>query len=285
MFDKHFVGGFCGGITGTVAAYPLDTVKVRIQSGCLAIEQPSIRQVIKISYYTSDKFRALFRGIASPLVTLAPSNALAFYVENRVMKHLQDETIRNHVIAGAASGVFQAMINSPTELVKIQMQIDNTKFKNSFYCAKTIVSDHGLLKLRQGMLITLCREIPAFAGYFGAYDLIVNDVLNYQYGDAAFDDIKPFIAGGFAGMFSWYLTYPIDCIKTRIQAQDMSSKSKLTIRTVWKDLKAEGELKSDMYLRSAGMKATLVRAFICNSVTFGTVALVLQVWDKLGRIF
>ena len=45
----------------------------------------------------------------------------------------------------------------------------------------------------------------------------------------------------------------------------------------------EGEMINDMMLRSAGMKATLIRAFICNSVTFGTVALVLKVYDTLGK--
>lgn len=74
------------------------------------------------------------------------------------------------------------------------------------------------------------------------------------YGNAIFDDIKPFIAGGVAGMMSWYVTrkdlkkrekikqknhnhksnthlqsffiYPVDCIKTRIQAADLNSGEK-----------------------------------------------------------
>ena len=45
----------------------------------------------------------------------------------------------------------------------------------------------------------------------------------------------------------------------------------------------EGQMANDMMLRSAGMKATLIRAFICNSVTFGTVALVLKVYEQMGK--
>ena len=180
--DKHFLGGLAGGLTGTVAAYPLDTLKVRLQSGCVAIAQPSCTDLLKKSYYTSDKFRTLFRGIGSPLLTLAPANALAFYVENQAMSYLQEETVRNHIIAGAASGVFQTFLNSPTELIKIQMQIgDEKRFKNSLECGKSIFQKHGAFMFRRGMLITLFREIPAFAGYFGMYDLMVNDVLGYQY--------------------------------------------------------------------------------------------------------
>lgn len=281
--DKHFLGGLAGGVTGTVAAYPLDTLKVRLQSGCVAISHPSSISLLKTSYYTSDKFRTLFRGIGSPLLTLAPANALAFYIENQAMSYLQEETVRNHILAGAASGVFQTFLNSPTELIKIQMQINETRFKNSFSCGKYILEKHGMCGMRRGMLITLFREVPAFAGYFGMYDLMVNDVLGYQYGNAMMDDVKPFIAGGVAGMISWYVTYPVDCVKTRIQATDLSSGEKPRIRTVMRQIHKEGQMANDMMLRSAGMKATLIRAFICNSVTFGTVALVLKVYEQMGK--
>jgi len=277
MFDKHFVGGFCGGITGTIAAYPLDTVKVRLQSGCIQVQPPTLREIIKVSFLTSDKFRHLFRGIASPLVTLAPSNALAFYVENRTMNYLQEESIKNHIVSGMVSGIGQALINGPTELVKIQMQVHETAFKNSFSCARQIVAEHGILKLSRGVTVTLCREVPAFGCYFGSYDVIVRDLLKYSGGDGIFDRIKPFIAGGFAGMISWYATYPIDCMKTRIQASGVTEE--VSLRKTWLDLRREGEMMNDMCLRSAGMRATLIRAFISNGFTFGTVALVLSLWD------
>ena len=61
------------------------------------------------------------------------------------------------------------------------MQINETRFKNSFSCGKYILEKHGMCGMRRGMLITLFREVPAFAGYFGMYDLMVNDVLGYQY--------------------------------------------------------------------------------------------------------
>merc|ERR1712157_530279 len=102
-------------------------------------------------------------------------------------------------------------------------------------------------------------------------------------GNATFDDVKPFIAGGVAGMMSWYVTYPIDCIKTRIQATDLNSSEKPKIHKVIQQIHREGDMINDMMLRSAGMKATLIRAFICNSVTFGTVALVLKVYDTIGK--
>merc|ERR1719229_1784151 len=102
------------------------------------------------------------------------------------------------------------------------------------------------------MGVTLMREVPAFGCYFGSYDIVVNDILRYQGGDTLFDRTKPFLAGGFAGMFSWYFTYPIDCVKTRIQASSFTQRP--TARQTFLDLKLEGEMQSDMMLRSAGMR-------------------------------
>lgn len=86
MIDKHFIGGFCGGVSGTLAAYPLDTVKVRLQAGDAAghfskaeksFDALKLKDILKVSY--RHNLKQLFRGVASPLVTLAPANALAFY--------------------------------------------------------------------------------------------------------------------------------------------------------------------------------------------------------------
>lgn len=282
--DKHFVGGFCGGITGCVASYPVDTVKVRLQVGKLAMEGPTFRQVLTLSYYSSPTFRASFRGIASPLVTLAPSNAIVFFVENQVLNRLNGTSVRHHIVAGMAAGITQGVINSPTELIKIQMQVScSTKYKSSFECAKSIYREHGLRKFGTGFRSTLAREIPAFGIYFGIYEALLLSAGYDNQAHGISETLKPFVCGGVAGVGSWYLTYPIDCVKTRIQANNLDAKTGMSMRTAWQAIKKDGVMYDDMALRSGAMKATLTRAFIANGVTFGTVALFLKAWDRYGR--
>ena len=61
-----------------------------------------------------------------------------------------------------------------------------------------------------------------------------------------------FLAGGFAGIFSWFFTFPIDTIKTRIQ--NGSSK---TIKDAYK----KGNLWS-------GLSFCISRAFFVNGIHF-----------------
>lgn len=192
----------------------------------------------------------------------------------------------DHAIAGSISGLTQAFINGPTELLKIQMQVDSEmpnnrgtpKYKNSFDCAKHIVNQHGYKSLSKGMGITIFREIPAFAIYFGVNNLGL-ELMNFNPDGSSLEELKPFLSGGLAGMASWYINYPVDCIKTRIQSVPIDQK--YSISQGWNTLKQEGQMKYDMTLKTSGMRATLLRAFICNSVTFGTLSLFLRFYDQI----
>ena len=119
--------------------------------------------------------------------------------------------------------------------------------------------------------MTFCREIPAFACYFGSYDIFY-EIFNFFTPDfRTFDYLNSFAAGGVAGVLSWYATYPIDCAKTKLQASSSNKSMRLIIKEVIND-----GIKNDMLLKSTAMKTTLMRAFVCNGVTFGTVTIVLQ---------
>lgn len=66
-----------------------------------------------------------------------------------------------------------------------------------------------------------------------------------------------------AGVFGWLSTYPIDVIKTRIQAQDMKNQE---YRNTWHCFKTvyRGE---GMRVMFAGVGATIIRAFPTNAAT------------------
>ena len=80
-------------------------------------------------------------------------------------------------------------------------------------CLRHIWHCEGVRGVFRGLNITIVREIPAFALYFGTYEAMTRQ------SDAG----KPvgtahlLAAGGFAGMFSWMFTYPIDVLKSRLQ--------------------------------------------------------------------
>ena len=67
--------------------------------------------------------------------------------------------------------------------------------------------------LYKGFWITVCRDVPSYAIYFGSYEYF-----KYLLSNGASDTslgVK-FLSGGLAGSMSWICIYPIDIIKTRV---------------------------------------------------------------------
>jgi solute carrier family 25 carnitine/acylcarnitine transporter 20/29 len=88
---------------------------------------------------------------------------------------------------------------------------------------------------------TIARETISMPVYFNTYEYLTT-VTN------------PFLAGGIAGMTSWFITYPIDTMKTRKQLNKDKNIKML-------DLIKQGNLYN-------GLSITLLRAFIVNSTCF-----------------
>lgn len=83
---------------------------------------------------------------------------------------------------------------------------------------KTIVNKSGIRGMTRGLGVTICREVPAFGLYFSSYEILVG----LQKNNTAW----VFAAGGFAGIISWIFTYPIDVVKSRLQADNFGLNSK-----------------------------------------------------------
>ena len=72
------------------------------------------------------------------------------------------------------------------------------------------------------------------------------------------------VAGGVAGALAWACIYPIDVVKTRVQAQDSSAGRRKGLlgcsRAIWREAGVKGFTR--------GLGSCLARAFALNSVIF-----------------
>ena len=100
------------------------------------------------------------------------------------------------------------------ELGKTQMQVrpDCTKVGQTI---KQIVESSGIKGMTRGLGITICREVPAFGIFFSSNEILVNLKKD--------SNLWVFTAGGIAGINSWIFTYPIDVLKSRLQADVIGS--------------------------------------------------------------
>jgi solute carrier family 25 carnitine/acylcarnitine transporter 20/29 len=176
-------------------------------------------------------------------------NAILFGVEENVRKylHLNDSKLSNakknslefyklYAISGAIAGFTQAFLLSPVELIKIKMQLPSysNQYKNTWLCARSILEKGGIKGLMRGTNLTLLRDVPAITLYFVCFEYICN-FHTKQKEDLSVSHLL--LAGGLSGCLSWLLTYPIDVIKTRYQAESTYSSIKDCFR---KTVNSEG---------------------------------------------
>jgi len=260
----EFVGGWAGGAAGVLAGYPLDTVKVRIQTSPPGSFRGTFDCLARVA--RQEGVAGLYRGISSPLLGVAGINAVTFGVNAQVLKRLSNpDSLSSITLAGASAGLVQTSIVSPMELIKTQMQV----------CGQTEISgtvSHiyraaGLPGIFRGLGVTATREVPAFAVYFSSYELMME-----RMGEST---PAVLMAGGMAGVFSWITTYPQDVIKSRLQADSFGTNQlyKGPLHCLKVSLQEEG---SSFLFRGIG--STVIRAFPMNAVTFGVFSFIMNKW-------
>lgn len=81
-----------------------------------------------------------------------------------------------------------------------------------------IYKQHGFRKLYLGFNSTLLRE--TFIGvYFGTYDFLKR----FFTVDGKLSQHGSFLSGGISGVTTWFIMYPVDYIKTRVQSDSLDA--------------------------------------------------------------
>lgn len=280
---NDLIAGGIGGIAGIIVGHPFDSIKVRYQ-----MVSSSNVTALNVQQFTVS---SLFRGIGAPITTAALVNASVFMtygassrVFNRYVKFdNSNSALLKQVSCGSFTGMVSSLILCPTELVKVQMQTQingsETLYRNSFHAARSIVSEHGIQVLYRGFIATCIRQSIGFGVYFASYDRLKCH-FKYQLG-AKYSLLPSILAGGIAGSFSWAVIYPMDLIKSRIQALSLTttSKTKLCIWNVAKNTIQQHGWKS-LY---QGLGITVLRAFPVNGIIFPTYELTLSMLSRDSR--
>ncbi|XP_028713918.1 mitochondrial basic amino acids transporter isoform X3 [Peromyscus leucopus] len=216
----------------------------------------------------------LYKGLGSPLMGLTFINALVFGVQGNTLRALGQDSPLNQFLAGAAAGAIQCVICCPMELAKTRLQLQDVgparTYKGSLDCLVQIYRHEGLRGINRGMVSTLLRETPSFGVYFLTYD-----VLTRAMGCEPDDRLlvpKLLLAGGTSGITSWLSTYPMDVVKSRLQADGLRGAPRYhgIVDCMRQSYQAEG-----WRVFTRGLASTLLRAFPVNAATFATVTVVL----------
>lgn len=280
---RHFVAGSMGGFVCKSLEYPLDTVKVVLQT-----QQGGgrLRAIDCFRSIIQDKGPAgLYKGLLSPLLGCMAENATLFtafgFARTALATHHTPwkENPAGAILAGGVAGVAVTFVLTPVELIKCRLQVQSRPgqpqlYKGPWDCIMQTLHKEGLRKgLYQGSLATLFRELPGNMAWFGVYESLC---LAMMPKGGSRDDLKThqlMFAGGVSGAAYWTAFYPADTVKSVMQTDPV--RNARGFFGVFRDLWAEDGMRA--LFRGWGITAS--RALISNALLFLTYERV----DKMLR--
>ncbi|KAF8989848.1 mitochondrial carrier domain-containing protein [Cyathus striatus] len=229
-----FIAGTISGMASLVVGFPFDTVKVRFQSPDIAGKYRSTFHAIA-TIIQEEKFLGLYKGITSPLASVALMNGLVFSSYRFFMKIQLENgdsipTLAQIALAGAGCGIVSSIVTTPTELIKIRQQALLTP-TSAPQVALQIFREQGMRGLYRGITATALRDI-GYGAYFAGVRTclfifsfacrILSNTVVCLLPDNHLSWPVMLLAGGVAGIAGWVVTFPFDVVKTRIQGTEYS---------------------------------------------------------------
>jgi len=286
-----FFAGCVGGCAGVLVGHPLDTVKVRIQTQ--DTRNPQYRGTFHClsTIVRKESVKGLYKGISSPMAGVTAVNAILFGVYGNVQRNMPNpDSLVSVFLAGSTAGILQAVVCSPMELAKTRLQLQadlqmtgtvgtntksfkdkvRTRYSGPIDCLKKIKAADGWRRgVFRGYSVTVLREAPSFGIYFLSYELLSR--LFSQGSEVG--TLSILMAGGLSGIASWAFTYPIDVVKSRVQA-DGARIYRGAYHCAVVSYKNEG-----WRVFTRGVNSTIIRAFPTNAATFVAVSWTLRMFN------
>jgi len=200
-----------------------------------------------------------------------------------------DQSLTGEFVAGTITGAIQTVLSSPVEMTKIRLQMQNIgmkstkemrKYKGPIDVLVKMYSEEGIRGPGRGYLVTLIRDGPGYGFYFASYAWMCQTLAPK---DTSLTDLsipRLLLAGGLCGSASWIVIYPIDVIKTRIQAEGFQPVGRYRnyAHCVRECLEEDG-----LRTFTRGLKTTVIRSIPVNAVTFCTVSVVERYFARLHK--
>ena len=250
----RFVAGTCSGVALVLVGHPLDTLKVRMQTGVDGSLRAAFGNLVR-----SEGIRGLYRGMLPPLVLTGGINTVLFGIQfNLVAKMQGDGPPRpaNAMKAAVISGALISVLVTPMELTKSRLQV--VPLKDRVSLTKMLVriwKEHGILGLYKGWSAVVLTRASNFA-YFGGYAQAQSMLEPYSPSRV----VSAVLAGGCAGITYWLVAFPFDVCKAKMMVSPEPMSLLQAARRVYADNGLRGFTR--------GFSPTALRAFPANAAAF-----------------
>lgn len=201
---------------------PLDVVKTRLQmpSSCSSSQQQAtmtttwtvLRQI-----YFSDGLVGLWRGFGPGLGIVVPRRGLKFALNGLFVSWLGGNAA-GALVAGGAAGACEAVVITPLEVIKVQMQSHDPhspgQRRSMGRVAVRLWQRGGIRTLYTGLWPTVCKHSVHSCVYFASFGQCQPRARGALQSRVQGDLASGFVAGCAAGA----VNNPFDVLKSRVQA-------------------------------------------------------------------
>lgn len=211
-----FIAGAASGLVEGLVVQPIDMIKTRHQ-----LNVNNNESLIKSfrSIYNEGGIGRFYRGMLPELIGVVPKSSGMYASYELVYRRLGEETSLNASIAGFAAGIIEALIVTPSQVLKVRLQAKEHigRYKGPKDCIMKIYQNEGILGFATGLGATIYRNCVWNTVYFGTMHWLKQQVPKRQtkVGDLSMTFVTGFVGGLFATCFN----APFDVVKSRIQSQ------------------------------------------------------------------
>ncbi|VEU23633.1 DEKNAAC104918 [Brettanomyces naardenensis] len=269
---KDIFAGTVGGIAQVLVGQPFDTTKVRIQSAPPGTYSSAVDVVRKLLQLEGPL--AFYKGTLTPLIGIGAVVSVQFGV-NEYMKRFFNKrnngdkmTMQQFFISGSVSGLANSFLASPIEHIRIRLQTQTVGpkvFTGPIDVIQKLYKQGGIRLIYRGLGATLLRESIGAGSYFLTFEALVQrDMDKYHKPRKEVESWKNCLYGGLAGYAMWLSIYPVDVLKSNLQADNYKNPKFKTYadsaRFIFQKYGIRGFFK--------GFITTLLRAAPANAATF-----------------
>ncbi|KAK3042465.1 hypothetical protein RJ639_000189 [Escallonia herrerae] len=224
--SKYLIAGGVAGAASRTATAPLDRLKVVLQvQTTRAHILPAVKNIWK-----EGGFLGFFRGNGLNVVKVAPESAIKFYtyemLKNFIADALGEEKgdigTAGRLLAGGMAGAVAQTAIYPMDLVKTRLQTcvcEGGKIPSIGKLSKDILVQEGPRAFYRGLVPSLLGIIPYAGIDLAAYEALKDMSRTYILQDSEPGPLVQLGCGTISGALGATCVYPLQVIRTRIQAQ------------------------------------------------------------------
>ena len=240
------IAGALAGAMEAISVQPFDMVKTRHQLNHGANESVigSLR-----SLYNEGGLSRFYRGMTAEIVGIIPKSS-AMYASYDITKSYVDtldgykDTSTSAAIAGFVSGIPEATIVTPTQVIKVRLQAKEHlgRYNGPIDCVLKTYRGEGIRAFTNGLGPTLFRNCVWNTVYFGTMHRLKAQLPATK--SQVTSTIQTLVTGFVGAVFATCFNAPFDVVKSRFQSQlyipGQELKYKYTLPSLYSIYQEEG---------------------------------------------